>query len=67
MDSNGKGTKHTRQIVQRILFLINGEECIFHKTVWCEGGMQLVDIVTKNVMEDELNTILVYAMARLYY
>ena len=33
-----------------------------HKIVWCEGGLQLADIRTKNVREDQLNTILVYTM-----
>ena len=26
-----------------------------HKIDWCEGGLQLVDIATKNVGENDLN------------
>ena len=56
--NNGKDTKHTIQ-VSRIMNLVrNGEECNFHKKVWCEGGLQLAHIVTKNVRDDELNPIL---------
>ena len=33
--------------------------------MWCEGGLQLADIVTNNVMEDEFNPILGYSMVRL--
>ena len=43
----------------------NGEHWKFHKTVWCERGLILSDIGTKNVREDELNTILGYSMIRL--
>ena len=33
--------------------------------MWCEGGLQLTDIGTKNGREDELNTILGHVMLRL--
>ena len=33
--------------------------------MWCEGGLQLVDIGTNNVREYELNPMLGYAMVRL--
>ena len=33
-----------------------------HKKVWCEGGLQLSDMGTKNFRGDELNPILGYAM-----
>ena len=36
-----------------------------HKTVWCEGGLQLVDIGTSNVREYQLNPRLGYSMVRL--
>ena len=36
-----------------------------HKTVWCEGGMQLADIETKNFREDEFNPRLGYDTLRL--
>ena len=51
MDKNGKYTKHTRHISRRMHFVINSEECNFHKTVWCEGDLQLADIGTNNVRE----------------
>ena len=49
MAKNIKDTKHTRQISIIIHFVINGEECNFHKTMWYEVDMQLEDIWTKNV------------------
>ena len=49
---NGKEAKQTRHISIRMNFVRNGEECNFHKTVWCEGGLQPVYIRTKNVRED---------------
>ena len=36
-----------------------------NKTVWCEGGLQLSNILTKHVREDTLNPKLGYAMVRL--
>ena len=65
MDKNGKDNKHTIQIPRRINFVRNGEEWNFHKTVWCEGGLQLADIGTNNVRENKLNARLVYYMVRL--
>ena len=52
MDDNGKDTNHTRNISRRIHFVRNIEGCNFYKTVWCEVGMKLEDIETKNVRED---------------
>ena len=66
MDNNGKDIKHTKRISIIIHFERNGEECKFHKTVWCEVFMQLVDIVTNNFGKYELNNRLGYAMVRLY-
>ena len=65
MAKNGKDTKHTRYINRRMHFVRNGEECNMHKTVWYEGGLQLSDIETKNIREDELNPRLGYDMVRL--
>ena len=62
MYSNGKDTKHTKHTSRTIHFVINCEGCNLHKTVWCDGSLHLAYIVTKNVMEDELNTRLGYAM-----
>ena len=56
MENNGKDNKHTRHIARRVYFVINGEKCKLHNIDWCEGGMQLADIATKNVGENDLNT-----------
>ena len=55
MAKNGKDTKHTRQIYIREHFLRNGEKYKIHKIDWCEVGMQLLDIATKNVGQINLN------------
>ena len=62
--NNGKDEKRTRNISRRMHFVINGEKCNLPKIVWCEGGMQLSGIETKNVLEDELNPISGYTMVR---
>ena len=62
MDKNGKDTKNTRNIFRRVHFVRNGEEYNMHKIVWCEVGLQLSYIGTKNVREDELNPGLLYSM-----
>ena len=62
---NGKDTKHTRHIARRMHFVRNGENCKMHKTNWCEGGLQLVDIGTKNVSEPDLTPRMKYIMVRL--
>ena len=67
MANNGKDTKHTSHISRRVYFLINGEECNHQNTVWCEGVLQLADIGTNSVMEDDLNPWLGYARVRLEY
>ena len=48
MAKNYKDTKHTRHISRRMHFVRNGEECNLHKTAWCEVGLQLAYIGTKN-------------------
>ena len=65
MDKNGKDTKHTRNIARRMNFVRNGEKCKMHKIDWCEGGLQLADIGTKNVSEPDLTPIMRYIMVRL--
>ena len=62
MTNNGKDTKHTREISRRMHLVRNVKDCILHKTVWCEKGLQLADIGTNNGREDELNTGLEYTM-----
>ena len=49
MTKNVKDTKHTMHIARIIHFLRNGEKCKMQNIDWCEGGMQLGDIATKNV------------------
>ena len=65
MDNNGKDTKHTMKIDRRVDFLRNGEKCKMHNIDWCEGVLQLADITTKNVGDNELNTRIKYIMVRL--
>ena len=65
MDKNGKDTKHTRHIARRMHFLRNGEKCKIHKIDWCEVGLQLADIGTKNVSEPDLTLRMKYIMVRL--
>ena len=65
MDKNGKYTKHTRYIARRINFIRNGEKCKMNKIDWCEGGLRLADIGTKNVSEPDLTPRMKYIMVRL--
>ena len=53
MDNNDKYTKHTRHIARRLHFVRNGERWKMHNIDWCEGGLQLTDIITKNVGEND--------------
>ena len=62
---NGKDTKHTRHIARRMNFVRNGENCKMHKIDWCEGGLKLADIGTKNVSEPDLTPRMKYIMVRL--
>ena len=65
MANNGKDTKHTRHIASIMHFVRNGDKCNMHKIDWCEGGLQLADIVTKNVSEPDLTPRMKYIMVRL--
>ena len=53
MAKNGKDTKQTRHIPRRMHLVRNGEKCKMHKIYWCEGGLKLEDIATKNVGEPD--------------
>ena len=64
MAKNGKYTKHTRHIARRIHFLRNGEKCKMQKIDWCEGGLQLSDISTNNVIEPDITPRMKYIMVR---
>ena len=65
MDKNGKDTKHTRHIARIIHLVSNGEKCKMHEIDWCEGGLQLAYIGTKNVFEPDLTPRMKYIMVRL--
>ena len=65
MANNGKDTNHTRDITRRVHFLSYREKCKMHKIDWCEEGLQLTDIATKNLGENYLNPIMKYIMVRL--
>ena len=65
MAKNGKNTKHTSHITWRMHFERNGGKCKMQKIDWCEGGMQLADIFTKNVSEPDLTPRMKYIMVRL--
>ena len=60
-----KDTKHTRHIARRNHLVRNGEKCNIHKINWCEGGLQLAYIGTKNVSEPDLTPRMKYIMVRL--
>ena len=65
MAKNGKDTKHTRHIARIMNFVRNGEKCKIHKIDWCEGGLQLAYIGTKNVSEPDLTPRMKYIMVSL--
>ena len=65
MNKNGKDTQHTRHISRIVHFVKNGEKCKMHKIDWCEGSMQLSDIVTNNVGDYDLTPRIKYIMVRL--
>ena len=65
MANNVKDTKYTRHISRRVHFVQKCEKCKMHKIDWCEGGLQLEEITTKNVGENDLNTTIKYIMVRL--
>ena len=65
MAKNGKDNKHTRHISRRMHFVRNGEKCKMHKIYWCEVGLQLAYIGTKNLSEPDLTPRMKYIMVRL--
>ena len=65
MAKNSKDTNHTIHISRRMHFVRNGEKCKMQKIDWCEGGLQLVDIGTKNVIEPYLTPRMKYIMLNL--
>ena len=65
MAKNGKDANNTRHINRRVHSVRNDENCKMHKINWCGGGLQLADIATKNVGENDLNPKMKYIMVRL--
>ena len=65
MANNGKDTKHTIHIASRIHFVRDGGKCKMQKIDWCEVGLQLEYIGTKNVSEPDLTPRMKYVMVRL--
>ena len=62
MSNNGKDNKHTSHIARRMYFVRNCENFKMHKIEWCEGGLQLAHIATKNVGEHYLTPIMKYIL-----
>ena len=65
MAKNGEDKKCTRHIARRIHFVSNGEKCKMQKIYWCEGGLKMADIGTKNISEPDLTPRMKYIMVRL--
>ena len=65
MASNGNDTKHTKHIARKIHLVRNGEKWKMHNIDWCEWGLKLSDIATKNIGEHDLTTRMQYIMVRL--
>ena len=62
MSKHGNDTKHTRNIARIMNFVRNGEKSKMHNTDWCEGGLQLSGIDTKNVGDNYLTPRIKYIM-----
>ena len=65
MANNYKDAKHTRHIARRVHFVRNGKNYKMQKIDWCEGGLKLADIATRNVGEHDLTPRMKYIMVRL--
>ena len=65
MAKNGNNTKNKRHIYRRVHLIRNGVNWKIHRIDWCEGGLQLENIETKNVGENNLNHRMKYIMVRL--
>ena len=66
MDKNVQDANHTSHITRSVHFVRNGENSKMSKIDWCEGGMQLADIATKNFDENNLNPRVKYFMVVIY-
>ena len=65
MDNNGKDTNNTRHIYMIVHLMRNGIKYKQQKIDWYEVFMQLVEIETRNVVENYLNLIMKYIMVGL--
>ena len=65
MANTGNDTNHIRNIAIIVHFLRNGDKYKMHKIDWCEGGLKLSYIATKNVGHNYLNPRMKYIMVRL--
>ena len=65
MAKNSKDTKQTRQIARIVHFVRSEINCKMHNIDWCEGGLQLSEISTKNVGKHYLTPRMKYIMVRL--
>ena len=62
MAKNGKDNRHIIHIARKIHFVRNGEKCKMNKTIWCEEGLRLAGIGTKNISEQDLKPRMKYVM-----
>ena len=51
--------------VEENAFCKEWRKCKMQKTDWCEGGLQLADIGTKNVSEPDITPKMKYIMVRI--
>ena len=65
VSKNDEDTNHTKHIARIMHLVRNGGKCKMKNIDWCEGGLQLADIVTKNVSEPDLTPIMKCMMVRL--
>ena len=63
--NNGKDTNNTIHIARRVHLVINGENYKMNNIEWCEVGLQLAEIATKNVGDTNFNPRMKYIMVRL--
>ena len=66
MAENCKDTKYTKRIYRRVHFVRNAKNFKIHNIYWCEGGLKLADISTKNVVDNHLNPRMKYITLRLH-
>ena len=65
MAKNGKDTKQTIHIARIMYFVRNAEKLNMYKIYWCEEGLKLAEIGTKNVSEPDFTPRMKYIMERL--